>query len=141
MYEIVKWNERQEIVSEGLKGAPNLNFAEKSTYYTFLREATRAYDNFAEELFWCWKSQQCDVAPLKKQCRLFSSIIPQLAAIDKLVSRDPFREELNQVLREEDDQEYVPLQMPNVVNYLTYICRYGAYPVSSPPETRPHRGE
>ena len=75
-YEIVKWNKRQEIVSEGLKGAPNLSFAEKSAYYTFLREATRAYDNFAEELFWCWKSQQCDVAPLKKQCQLFSSILP-----------------------------------------------------------------
>lgn len=140
-YGIAEWNEQMESISEGLKGAPDFSFEEKSAYYTFLREATRAYDNFAEELFWCWKNQQCNISPMKKQCQFFSSLIPQLAAIDKLVSKDQFREEVDRLLGEEDDQEYVPLQVPNVVNYLTYICGYRAYPVSSPPETRPHRNE
>src|SRR3954453_20235463 len=140
-YGIAEWNEQVESISEGLKGAPDFSFEEKSAYYTFLREATRAYDNFAEELFWCWKNQQCNIFPIKKQCQFFSLLIPKPAAIDKLVSKDQFREEMDRLLGEEDVQEYVPLQVPNVVNYLTYICRYRAYLVSSPPETRPHRNE
>src|SRR3954447_1518574 len=70
-YGIAEWNEQTESISEGLKGAADFSFEEKSAYYTFLREATRAYDNFAEELFWCWKNQQCNISLMKKQCQFF----------------------------------------------------------------------
>ena len=114
---------------------------EKNDYFLFLRSAILKYDNYAEELFWCWKERRCHPATMRHHCSTFSSLVNQLTAVDKMATRDPLKREVDALIGEDEPQNHIPLQMPNVSLYLTNICRDYRYQSHFLPSGRYHRQE
>jgi hypothetical protein len=114
---------------------------ERDEHFTFLRETALAYDNYAEELFWCWKGHKCHPDKMKDHCSSFASLIEQFTLVDMLASRDPTKREVDALLGEDEHQRYAVFQMPNVALYLVYICKDYRYQTSFLPNARYHRGQ
>jgi hypothetical protein len=117
-----------------------LNKDDKKRYFVFLREVTAAHDKYAEELFWCWKGRGCHPGTMKSHCADFSSLVDQLTTMDKLASRDPLKAEVDDLLGEDEYQDYLYHQMPNVTFYLVYVCKDYRHQIPLLPDDRPRRG-
>jgi hypothetical protein len=140
-YVISEWDKSRERILVTSKKGAKLSTKERKEYFSFLREATRMYDNFAEELFSCWKRRECGSAAIKDQCPFFSLLMDQLTTIDTIASTDQFNKDENDDLYEIEQPDYISLQMPNVVIHLVYVCRNYAHPMFYRPEDKPHRSE
>ena len=112
---------------------------ERSIYFQLLREATLAYDNYAEELFWRWKQRRCHPGVMRDHCSSFSSLIEQVAQVDRFASRDPLTREVDDLLGEDEHPDYASQQMPNVTLYLVYVCRDYRHHTFLLPNVRYHR--
>jgi hypothetical protein len=141
MYIISEWDKSRETILAMSKRDMTSSATERKEYFSFLREATQIYDNFAEELFWCWKRRECGSAAIKDQCPFFSSLVDQLAAIDRIASTDAFNKDAHDDPYEYGQPDYISLQMPNVTIYFVHICRNYAHPMFYRPEDKPHRRE
>jgi hypothetical protein len=111
----------------------------RKRYFIFLRDLTSAHDEYAEELFWCWKGRECHPETMKSHCTDFSSLVDQLTSMDKLASRDPLKKEVDDLLGEDEYQDYLYHQMPNVTFYLVYVCKDYRHQIPFLPVARPRR--
>jgi hypothetical protein len=123
-----------------MNGGDFLNKDDKKRYFIFLRDLTSARDKYAEDLFWCWKERKCHPETMESHCTDFSSLVDQLTTMDKLASRDPLKEEVDDLLGEDEYQDYLYHQMPNVTFYLVYVCEDYRHQIPSPPDARSRRG-
>ena len=140
-YKVNEWDKKVTDILQIVATKFYLSETERNGRFEFLREATLAYDNYAEELFWCWKGRRCHPGTMKDHCSTFSSLIEQLTMVDKTASRDPAKREVDTLLGEDEHQNYVSLQMPNVTLYLVYLCRDYRYQSQFLPNGRYHREE
>jgi hypothetical protein len=96
-------------------------------------------DEYAEELFWCWKHRECHPETMKSHCTDFSSLVDQLTTMDKLASRDPLKKEVDDLLGEDEYQDYLYHQLPNVTFCLVYVCKDYWHQIPLLPVARPRR--
>ena len=95
----------------------------RKLYAIFLRDLTSAHDEYAEELFWCWKERECHPGTMKSHCTDFSSLVDQLTTMDKLASRDPLKKRWMISSARDEYQDYLYHQMPNVTFYLVHVYK------------------
>jgi hypothetical protein len=110
---------------------------DKKEYFNFLREATTAYDKYAEALLSCWKKRQCHTNTINNNCLLFLNRIDNLAKLDRIETKDAMKREVDTLLGEDDYAGYIPFQVPKVTFYLAVICRNYRYQAYLLPDTPP----
>jgi hypothetical protein len=136
-YTAVKIDEIVAIILSRLTNDYYSNEQDKKEYFSFLREAATAYDEYAEALLSCWRLRQCHASSIKNNCLLFLKRIDNLAKLDRLETKDVMRKEVDALLGEHDYADYIPFQTPKVTFYLAVICRNYRYQAYLSPDTQP----
>jgi hypothetical protein len=137
---IDQWDESIAKMIDEMSDGAFLDKDEKKRYFVFLRDVTAVHDEYAEELFWCWKERECHPGTMKSHCTDFSSLVDQLTTMDKLASRDPLKEEVDDLLGEDEYQDYLYHQIPNVTFYLVHVCEDYRHQIPLLPGAGPRRG-